>query len=374
MMRAIAIFVLRIFIAGFTFVLGPLVKRAREHRPLMVVGYRGFGSQNSVFISGRAMVATETSATRAPGRNRKRSLWLRLRDTYRLLVTLKVPGAKVRVRFHGVEKVVAADDNGFFTLVIDSFPSVSQSELWHPYEIELLAPQPGQSPMRGEILIPPTESARRVIISDIDDTVIETGVVSKIRMLKNLFDTDPARRLPVAGIGAFYRALHHGVQGDEHNPLIYVSRGPWSIYPILDEVFRRNSIPVGPVLLLRDWGISYDHPLPRRAPEHKKELIDLVFRLYSDLPVLLIGDSGQQDPEIYLDAARRFPGRVEKVYIRNLGHHPRRDQELERIKAEFENLGVSFVLAPNSLGMAEDAAAHGWIAERAVAAIASREA
>ena len=40
---------------------------------------------------------------------------------------------------------------------------------------------------------------------------------------------------------------------------------------------------------------------------------------YKSLPFVLIGDSGERDPEIYLETAARYPGRIRAIYIRDLG-------------------------------------------------------
>ena len=36
--------------------------------------------------------------------------------------------------------------------------------------------------------------------------------------------------------------------------------------------------------------------------------------------VVLIGDSGEHDPEVYAQMRAEFPGRVKAIYIRNAGH------------------------------------------------------
>ena len=56
--------------------------------------------------------------------------------------------------------------------------------------------------------------------------------------------------------------------------MLYVSRAPWGIYDILEAFFQHHAIPVGPILFLREWGISLRSPLPRRAVDHKRHLIE----------------------------------------------------------------------------------------------------
>ena len=70
-------------------------------------------------------------------------------------------------------------------------------------------------------------------------------------------------------MSALYRALHAGAAGDEGNPMLYVSRAPWGIYDILEEFFQHHDIPAGPVLFLREWGISWKHAAaaPGRRPQ-----------------------------------------------------------------------------------------------------------
>jgi phosphatidate phosphatase APP1 len=163
------------------------------------------------------------------------------------------------------------------------------------------------------------------------------------------------------GVAAFYRALHAGVSGTEGNPMLYVSRAPWGIYAVLEEFFDLHGIPVGPVLFLREWGISWRSPLPRKAADHKQELIRNMLALYSELPFVLIGDSGQHDPEVYRQIVEEHPGRVLAVYIRNVSHDPGRIKEIENLATAVAAAGSSLVLAADSLAMAEHAVRLGLV-------------
>ena len=155
--------------------------------------------------------------------------------------------------------------------------------------------------------------------------------------------------------------------------MLYVSRAPWGIYEVLEEFFRQHDIPVGPVLFLREWGVSWRSPMPRRAEDHKRVLIEAMMELYSDLPFVLIGDSGQHDPQVYRDAVQRFGSRVCAIYIRDVGPRGARvSGEIEAIRAEVAAAGTGIVIAPDTLPMAEHAADQGLISADAVEAIRSR--
>lgn len=86
-------------------------------------------------------------------------------------------------------------------------------------------------------------------------------------------------------------------------------------------------------------------------------------RSFAALPMILIGDSGQRDPEIYRDVVVRYPGRVAAIYIRVLAPGRRRARALAAIAAEVGRHGVPFVAVSSTDGMAADAAARGWIAD-----------
>jgi phosphatidate phosphatase APP1 len=207
------------------------------------------------------------------------------------------------------------------------------------------------------------------VISDIDDTIMETGVANKARMLWNLFVQGPRSRVAFPGMAALLQALHRGVSGTEVNPMLYVSRGPWSIYEILDEFFNVHAIPIGPILFLREWGLTLQSPLPRRAEDHKLELIRNMLRLYRNLPFVLIGDSGQRDPEIYAQIVCEHPGRVLAIYIRNVSRDPARRRAIEDLALEVVAAGSSLLLAADSLAMAKHAIDHRLIAPEARLAV-----
>ncbi len=235
-------------------------------------------------------------------------------------------------------------------------------------ELTLQGPERAGTAMDGKVFVPPA-SARFVVISDIDDTVMRTGVANKAVMLWRLF-VQPARsRIAFPGVAAFYTALHRGASGAELNPMLYVSRAPWSIYDVLEEFFVLHRIPVGPILFLREWGMTVQSPLPRRAKDHKLDLIRDMLALYSDLPFILIGDSGQHDPEIYTRVLRENPGRVLAIYIRNVSRDVERRRAIEALALTVVDARGSLLLAADSLAMAEHAAERGLIAAAALASV-----
>lgn len=341
------------------------VRRARGRGGVVLQPYRGYGSRERAFLIGR--VFRQRSLTPVQGAWDVRR---QVRDVARRLVRRPMAGVTVRGEALGATAEAVTDADGYFRLEW-RLPDVAWSDrLWHSVDLRI---ESAGAQATGEIYIPP-ERARFVVISDIDDTVMHTGVANKLGMMWRLFVRSAESRTAFPGVAAFYRALHRGASGDDGNPMLYVSRAPWGIYDVLDEFFRRHAIPAGPVLFLREWGISWRSPLPRRAEDHKRVLIEAIMDVYGDLPFVLIGDSGQHDPEIYRNSVQRYGNRILAVYIRDVSPQDSRIRdEIEAMKAAINSAGSDLVLAADTLAMAEHAASRGLIAAAAVEAVRGRQ-
>lgn len=183
-------------------------------------------------------------------------------DLARRFLRRGIADATVVARFCGAERELTTDRDGYFRVHMRPAQPPPADRLWHRMTLELISP--ARLEAQGEVFVPP-RSCSHVVISDIDDTVMDTGVANKLRMLWRLFLQGAESRVAFPGMAALLRALHRGASGVELNPMLYVSRGPWSIYEMLDEFFRLHAIPVGPLLFLREWGLTLRSPLPRRA-------------------------------------------------------------------------------------------------------------
>ncbi len=321
----------------------------------MIQAYRGYGSQREVYLEGRVF--------RQPARGPAQpSTWQDLKDLWRRLIRTGQPDFPVVASFCGAEQVFRTDQAGYFQVhLCPAFPP-NLDRVWHAVDLES-GTRDQSSPAaktQGEVFIPSAQS-RFAVVSDIDDTVMLTGVANKLRMIKNLFLTGAKSRVAFSGVAAFYRALHQGDSGQEANPMIYVSRGPWGLYEVLDEFFSIHRIPLGPVLFLRDWGMTKKHLLPRRGKNHKLRLIRGMLANYADLPFILIGDSGQHDPAIYAAIVHENPGRIQAIYIRNVNRSLRRSKAIRELAAQVAKGGSTLLLTNDTLTMAEHAVTKGWI-------------
>jgi phosphatidate phosphatase APP1 len=341
-----------------TFAGGALRRLGRQLsiRPqLMIVPYLGFGNAKLLGVRGRVLneVGFRTQSS-------EDSRWSNLVALYNRLESDEVAGARVRARFQGIEYETVTDNGGYFSFDIAAREPLTGSE-WYPVELDL----PGHTTRNGqpirataEVLVPPP-SARLGVISDIDDTVLWTNVTNKLNMALMLARTNAHTRKPFKGVAAFYRALHEGADGHEHNPIFYVSSSPWHLFGPLLEFLRLQGIPVGP-LMLRELGLRQLFKLKQHS-NHKLDKIERILRLYPHMQFVLIGDSGEQDPEIYAEVVRRHPQAVRVIYIRNVNPDPSRIEALDRLVDEVSATGTQLILAPDSVFAATHAAAEGLI-------------
>lgn len=341
------------------------VRRAQGRGGVVIETYRGYGSRDEVFLIGRVF-----RQSRRAGEGDDESLTGQLRDIRRRITRRAVAGAVLTARFGACMEQVITDRDGYFRVHLRPALPPPVQAAWHAMELDLAGPDPVRA--RGEIFIP-SQDCRRVIISDIDDTIMRTGVANKFKMLWRLFVEDAEGRVAFPGAASLYRALHAGPGGGEANPMLYVSRAPWGIYDMLSAFFALHRIPVGPVLFLREWGLSWKSPLPRRAEDHKRAVIGRMLALYHDLPFVLIGDSGQHDPEVYRQIVAEHPGRVVAVYIRNVSRDSGRIEEIAALAHHVAAAGSSLVLAADSLAMAEHAVELGLIGPEALEAVAAEK-
>jgi phosphatidate phosphatase APP1 len=174
-------------------------------------------------------------------------------------------------------------------------------------------------------------------------------------------------RLPFAGVSEFYKALQLGRNGKRNNPFFYVSSSPWNTYDLLTDFLDFNQIPAGP-LLLRDIGFGGETKLRGGHMGHKFKEIQQILEAYPNLQFVLIGDSGQEDPKIYREVVKQFPGRILAIYIRDV-QLPEREQVAVDVSKSLAEDKVEMVIVDNTVEAAEHAAKIGLIYTEAIAVI-----
>ena len=334
--------------------------------PFEILAYRGYGNAVRAHVYGRVIEKRDIGASTDTD-----SVLKNLFNTYRRADSDPLPFAKVKVEYAGSTLEMKADNEGFFGGWIDLEEPLTADDEWREYKVELIprvAADPAVAPLAvkgsGEVLSA-TAATRFAVVSDLDDTVIQSRVSNFLQAARTVMLGNARTRLPFPGVAAFYEALRNGATGDEKNPIFYVSSSPWNIYDVIAEFMDLQKIPKGP-LVLRDWDIGWSSLSSARHFEHKTSVIRDLMQLYPDLEFILIGDSGQHDPEIYRQIVSEFPKRVRAIYIRDVTRTVERSASIQRLAAEVLAANSTLVLAEDTLGAASHAAEHGWISKDAL--------
>jgi hypothetical protein len=150
------------------------------------------------------------------------------------------------------------------------------------------------------------------VVSDIDDTIKDSNVLNKRELGANTFLRD-FRAAP--GMSELYQGWAATGEVIFH----YVSGSPYQLYPVIADFARRDRFPEGSFHLRkfrlkdRSGREFFGDPL-----EYKVGVIDPLMRQFPTRRFILVGDSGEQDPEVYARLASRFPNQVGAILIRDV--------------------------------------------------------
>lgn len=307
--------------------------RSKSDIPPEVVPYYGYANAEVTTLRGRVLRAPYAWES-AEGD----SSWKNFRGMAGNWFTDEVPFAKVTVHYQGATAQCKCDDEGYFVVTLPTPEGLDPTHLWTAYTAEV---EHGVKATEGRVQLLP-ETAQRIIVSDIDDTVIETGAAQLWQMVKTTLLENVHTRKIFPGVSKFYNALQGGPTGSEQNPFFYVTSSPWNLRAFIMNVFEARGTPHGPAFMT-DWGLSENKLLKAGHGEHKLAAIKEVLSTYPGLPVILIGDSGEKDPEIYTEIVTGHPGRIEAIFIRDVSDSAR-DRGVNELAQRCEQHGVGLHL------------------------------
>jgi phosphatidate phosphatase APP1 len=247
------------------------------------------GRPDGVLLQGRVLKEAPSRGSTALSRNVRR------------LTAANWEGARVEVSFQGVAASVTSGHDGNFEVNLrppegKRFPAGTAEAVAKVEEVEARAPVE---------VIP--DSTPLLVVSDFDDTVAVTNVTSPVKLVESALLKDSDTQAVVPGMAAFYGCLKQ----PSAPAFALVSGSPVQYLPRIRAFLSRHGFPAGFGLYLRDIG-------PGTLSGYKQPAIRRLLQQFSQ-PVVLVGDSGEKDPEVYAQIRDEFPGRVKAIYIRDAG-------------------------------------------------------
>ncbi len=111
----------------------------------------------------------------------------------------------------------------------------------------------------------------------------------------------------------------------------YVSSSPWQLFDALAGLCEKEQLPAGTFHLrtvrMKDPTMLRLFLARKRA---KRNTIASIIKLFPQRQFLLVGDSGEKDPEIYGTLTRRFPNQIRSILVRDISRRPMTDERLAK--------------------------------------------
>jgi hypothetical protein len=163
-------------------------------------------------------------------------------------------------------------------------------------------------------LVPPTGIS---IISDIDDTVKFTNYLDKKEFYKNTFIREFQA---VPGMQQLYQNCKSQYENCHFH---YVSAAPYQLYEELNKFFKRDNFPHA-TFHLKQIRVKDKTLLQLLADplDYKLGQIEPILKRFPNRKFILVGDSGEKDPEVYCELFQKYPSQIEKIWIRNVNESP----------------------------------------------------
>ena len=322
----------------------------RDRDPIQIHGYQTYGTDKHLYTLGRALEHEGVNLEKA-------GFYNAFKNAYKQFKSDELPGVKLKIKLPDDRVFYAETDaEGYFKIDVatEELQKAANDQGWLSLELSYEGTNQDRLIMNNnrfpaQMLVPP-KTAEYGVISDIDDTILQTGVVSlmKWRVILNTLFRDVGKRTPLHGAADLYKKFHVGKSGKAANPIFYVSNSPWNIYHYLESFIKHNNFPKG-AILLRDFRTPFDKT-PKPEKPHKQHEIRNILKTYPDLKFVLIGDSGEHDADIYIEIAEEYPDQILAIYLRSVNHEKR----VFRVRGLLEKFELTPALLVKESALAEE--------------------
>lgn len=255
-----------------------------------VLLFPAVGTPKQVTLAGRVLKHAPSGGSSTFGKNLRR------------LTASNWEGVKVEVRYADRVAEVESGHDGNFSVTLSGEPKA--------FEVGLTTAEakvPGATPGIATVDILAT-TAPFFVVSDFDDTLAVTNVVKGTQVVKAAFFEDETTQPVVEGMAAFYGCLKDDKPA--RTGFALVSGSPAQYVHRVRQFLSKHGFPV--------FGIYLRDLSPSTLSNYKQPVIRaLLTRVPND--VVLVGDSGEHDPEVYRQMQAEFPARVKAIYIRDAG-------------------------------------------------------
>lgn len=153
------------------------------------------------------------------------------------------------------------------------------------------------------------------IVSDIDDTVKISNYLDKKEFYRNTFTRE------FEAVPGMVQLFQNFQSKYENCHFHYVSAAPYQLFEELYKFFQNAGFPPA-TFHLKKIRVKDKTLLQLLADplDYKLRQIEPLLKTYPNRKFILIGDSGEKDPEVYSELFAKYPTQIEKIWIRNVNN------------------------------------------------------
>jgi phosphatidate phosphatase APP1 len=267
-----------------------------------LVLFEGFGTSEKALVSGRVVNRRRTYDPKPDA-----SALKNLGETLNLIFARPQRDSSVEVVVNGRTFKATTDKHGYFELEIPK-EALQGIKPGH-HRISARLSEQRRVKARGNLqLFPKTPGT--LVVSDLDDTLIDSKPTRLGQMLKRALFRNGHQMESFAGAKELFQRF-----SEQGLPTLYVSGSPVGLRPRLRTFLAAQGLPKGPLLLKR-WGLGKDSDSPKEHREYKMRQLEKVRRYLPGYKMILLGDKGQDDAEIFHDFWSRHPASVAAAMVR----------------------------------------------------------
>jgi len=298
--------------------------------------FQGLRIGNSIHFEGQIIHVSNSGNVANPND----TLWRNLRRTYQLYTPTKIKKTArfLKIIVDSKSVLTPIDKFGYFHIIIEVDSSIinrlQDVEFYLGDKRIFINKEVGSSS-----LIINKDDFNTGVISDIDDTIIVSHSTNNLKKTALVGFKNAFSRKVVSETKDLYSFLDSKVC-----QFFYVSNSETNLYLLIKWILKLNGLPDGPIYLkrIRSYRNIFKNNKRKTFLEkysHKIGRIETLFNYFPLKKFILIGDSSQNDPEIYKYISKKFPLRVKAVFIRNISNK-KRQNELDLIYNELGELNI----------------------------------
>lgn len=248
-------------------------------------------------------------------------------------------GKRVSVRVLGQDYALKETEANGRSITEIKIPKKSILENTNQIEVNVNSSSRNKKEYKGKIWIIPEDST--CVISDVDDTIKLSDVRNKKKLLENSF-IKPFEK--ISGMNDYYSSLTSNV-----SCFLFVSASPWQMYNHLSKFFLDEKFPESIYFMkdirLKDWSVLNLFESP---DNYKIQKIEPILKEWKNVKFILVGDSGEKDPEAYATLFRKYPDQIKKIYIR-VAYDENLEERIKRVFSGIEKDKYFFFKDPREI-------------------------